>query len=64
MKKYFEELSDSRQPGKIKYNEVIICEIKLCFLSSIWSGKELTLLPIPPLRTVRESFPSYGSSLS
>ena len=30
----------------------------------VWSGKELTLLPIPPLRTVRESFPSYGSSLS
>ena len=28
------------------------------------SGKRWTLLPIPPLRTVRESFPSYGSSLS
>lgn len=28
------------------------------------SGKRLTLLPAPPLRTVRDSFPSYGSSLS
>lgn len=26
------------------------------------SGKEATLPPLPPLRTVRESFPSYGSS--
>lgn len=28
------------------------------------SGKRLALLPAPPLRTVRDSFPSYGSSLS
>ena len=28
------------------------------------SGKEKTLLSFPPLRTVRESFPSHGSSLS
>ncbi len=28
------------------------------------SGKEDALLQPPPLRTVRESFPSYGSSLS
>src|SRR5213594_1571847 len=29
-----------------------------------WSGRR-TVLPLPtPLRTVRESFPSYGSSLS
>ena len=28
------------------------------------SGKGLTSLPIPPLRTVHESFPSHGSSLS
>ena len=27
------------------------------------SGKRKTLLPFPPLRTVLESFPSYGSSL-
>ena len=27
------------------------------------SGKKETLLFLPPLRTVRESFPSYGSSL-
>jgi hypothetical protein len=27
------------------------------------SGKEAALLPLPPLRTVLESFPSYGSSL-
>ena len=26
-------------------------------------GKEAALLPLPPLRTVLESFPSYGSSL-
>ena len=30
----------------------------------IKSGKRLALLPAPPLRTVRDSFPSYGSSLS
>jgi hypothetical protein len=29
---------------------------------SIWSGKEAALLPLPPLRTGRESFPSSGSS--
>lgn len=28
------------------------------------SGKEVTLLPLPPLRTVLEGFPSYGSSLN
>ena len=28
------------------------------------SGKEQTLLSVPPLRTVLDSFPSYGSSLS
>ena len=28
------------------------------------SGKRPALLPAPPLRTVRDSFPSYGSSLS
>ena len=28
------------------------------------SGKRTTLLPFPPLRTVRESFPSHGSSFS
>ena len=27
-----------------------------------WSGKGVTLLPLPPLRTGRESFPSSGSS--
>ena len=27
------------------------------------NGKEKALLPFPPLKTVRESFPSYGSSL-
>ena len=27
------------------------------------SGKEAALLPLPPLRTGRESFPSSGSSL-
>ncbi|CDH44867.1 hypothetical protein BN874_1950004 [Candidatus Contendobacter odensis Run_B_J11] len=27
------------------------------------SGKEAAFLPLPPLRTVLESFPSYGSSL-
>ena len=26
------------------------------------SGKEETLLPLPPLRTVLDSFPSYGST--
>jgi hypothetical protein len=29
-----------------------------------WSGKEVALLPPPPLRTGRESFPSSGSSQS
>ena len=28
------------------------------------SGKSRALLPLSPLRTVRESFPSYGSSNS
>jgi hypothetical protein len=28
------------------------------------SGKEVALLPLPPLRTGRESFPSSGSSRS
>ena len=28
------------------------------------SGKKRTLLSVPPLRTVLDSFPSYGSSLS
>ena len=32
--------------------------------SVLMSGKRLALLPAPPLRTVRDSFPSYGSSLS
>jgi len=30
----------------------------------VWSGKRAALLPLPPLRTVRDGFPSYGSSLS
>ena len=30
----------------------------------VGSGKRMALLPAPPLRIVRESFPSYGSSLS
>ena len=34
------------------------------FLQCSRSGKRPTLLPVPPLRTVRESFPSHGSSLS
>lgn len=29
----------------------------------LWSGKEMTLLPSPPLRTMHEGFPSHGSSL-
>jgi hypothetical protein len=29
-----------------------------------WSGSRRTLLPSSPLRTVRESFPSYRSSRS
>lgn len=33
-------------------------------LMEFMSGKRLVLLPAPPLRTVRDSFPSYGSSLS
>ena len=33
------------------------------YLARRASGKEMALLPFPPLRTVRESFPSYGSSL-
>src|SRR3546814_15092525 len=32
--------------------------------NSRWSGRDRPLLAHPPLRTVRESFPSYGSSLS
>ena len=32
--------------------------------SRYWSGKGIALPPSPPLRTVRESFPSYSSSLS
>jgi len=35
---------------------------KLSFYTS--SGKEAALLPLPPLRTGRESFPSSGSSRS
>jgi hypothetical protein len=31
---------------------------------SLWSGKDMALPSHPPLRTVCESFPSYGSSLS
>jgi hypothetical protein len=31
-----------------------------CFIPR--SGKEVALLPLPPLRTGRESFPSSGSS--
>src|SRR3546814_12325939 len=34
------------------------------FRSSRWSGRDRPLLAHPPLRTVRESFPSFGSSLS
>ncbi len=30
--------------------------------STCWSGKGAALLPLPPLRTGRESFPSSGSS--
>ena len=30
----------------------------------VGSGKRMALLPAPPLRIVRESFPSYGSSNS
>ena len=29
---------------------------------NLGSGKEAALLPLPPLRTERESFPSFGSS--
>jgi hypothetical protein len=29
-----------------------------------WSGRQAMLPPPTPLRTVREGFPSYGSSLS
>lgn len=41
---------------------VRICDINCCFFSIVWSGKKATLLLLPPQRTVRESFPSYGSS--
>jgi hypothetical protein len=34
--------------------------IELLFYAE--SGKEAALLPLPPLRTERESFPSFGSS--
>lgn len=40
------------------------CAIFTTSCSLLMSGKRLTLLSIPPLRTVRDSFPSYGSSLS
>ena len=41
---------------------VIIWLIKRCLFSIKLSGKSAVLLPPPPLRTVRESVPSYGSS--
>ena len=38
-------------------------EVELCFSVYLNSpGKRVMLPPLPPLRTVRESFPSYGSS--
>jgi len=30
---------------------------------ALWSGKKTVLPPFSPLRTVRETFASYGSSL-
>ena len=36
---------------------------RAAFVAHPLSGKEVALLPLPPLRTVLESFPSYGSSL-
>ncbi|MGJ8484817.1 hypothetical protein ACSFVZ_12365 [Pseudoalteromonas sp. SYSU M81236] len=33
------------------------------FMVGMMSGKEQLLLATPPLRTVRASFPAYGSSL-
>ena len=42
------------------------CPIRQLRRAACWtvSGKEIALPLPPPLRTVRESFPSYGSSLS
>lgn len=37
---------------------------RMAFTAHPLSGKEVALLPLPPLRTVLESFPSYGSSLN
>ena len=42
MKTYFEELSDSRQPGKIKYNlveVVIMAIIAVTAGAEHWSGR-------------------------
>ena len=42
MTKYFEELSDSRQPGKIKYNlveVVIMAIIAVTAGAEHWSGR-------------------------
>jgi len=42
----------------------LLCEQKIRTLKNQLSSRSAALLPLPPLRTVRESFPSYGSSNS
>jgi len=37
MKKYFEELTDSRQQGKIKYN---LCEVVVMAIVAVTAGAE------------------------
>ena len=50
------------EPQIVKKRQKDISDIDQRIISM--SGERLALLPAPPLRTVRDSFPSYGSSLS
>jgi len=53
-------------PAATCFGEIISCYPAIRAISNyrIASGKSRALLPLSPLRTVRESFPSYGSSNS
>jgi hypothetical protein len=62
---YLKQFEDSDEKPYIIADSALYSEDNLQALSAVkWSGKGMVLPSSPPLRTVRESFPSYSSSLS
>lgn len=59
----YDQLNDQLDILLDDYRNLVVTDDTLQGCKNAKSGKRRALLSFPPLRTVRDSFPSYGSSL-